>query len=100
MTLFFKKKKRRMFGLVNGSMNVVHQLQALVACKCLTICAKVVSVSTKGDGEARAVVLIDLYLPIAIWTGWQFPKFGALAARLFKHARYLSAVYFSLALLC
>ncbi|XP_074572735.1 F-box protein At3g54460 [Curcuma longa] len=88
VTPFLKKKKRRMFGLVNGSMNVVHQLQALIARKCLTVGARVVSVSAKGDGEVRAVVLIDLYLPIAIWTGWQFPKSGALAACLFKHASY------------
>ncbi|CAL9208234.1 unnamed protein product [Musa hybrid cultivar] len=81
-----KRRRRRVAGLVNGSMSVVHQLQALTAFKCVKIDARVVRISARGDGEVRAVVLIDLYLPIAVWSGWQFPRSGALAASLFKHA--------------
>ncbi|URD79798.1 CW-type Zinc Finger [Musa troglodytarum] len=86
-SLASKRRRRKVAGLVNGSMSVVHQLQALTAYKCVKIDARVVRISARGDGEVREVVLIDLYLPIAVWSGWQFPRSGALAASLFKHAR-------------
>lgn len=70
--------------LVNGSVSVVHQLHALVAHKCLKITARVLRVARR-DGDVRAVVLVDVYLPIAVWSGWQFPRSRALAASLFKH---------------
>ncbi|URD79793.1 CW-type Zinc Finger [Musa troglodytarum] len=85
-SLASKRRRRKVAGLVNGSMSVVHQLQALTAYKCVKIDARVVRISARGDGEVREVVLIDLYLPIAVWSGWQFPRSGALAASLFKHA--------------
>ncbi|XP_073104538.1 F-box protein At3g54460 isoform X2 [Elaeis guineensis] len=82
-----RRRRRRGVVLVNGSMSVVHQLHALTAHKCLEIEARVVRVSVRGDEEARAVVLIDIYLPIEVWSGWQFPRSRALAASLFKHVR-------------
>lgn len=72
---------------VNGSVSIVHQIHALVSAGCLKIKARVLGVSVRE--EARAVVLVDVYLPIEVWSGWQFPKRGALAASLFKHVRYL-----------
>lgn len=84
------KRRRRKRGvvLVNGSMSVVHQLHALTSHNCLEIQVRVVRVSARGDGEARAVVLIDVYLPIEVWSGWQFPRSRVLAASLFKHVWY------------
>ncbi|XP_010276587.1 PREDICTED: F-box protein At3g54460-like [Nelumbo nucifera] len=79
------KKKRRTMGLVNGSMSVVHQLHALTMHKCLEIVARVVRIAIRDNGEARAVVLVDVYLPIAVWSGWQFPRSGSTAAALFRH---------------
>ncbi|PKA52435.1 F-box protein [Apostasia shenzhenica] len=77
-----RKKGRRGSG---GSMSVVHQLFALRAQRCVEIEARVVGVSVREGGDARAAVLVDVYLPVDVWCGWQFPKSGALAASLFKH---------------
>ncbi|KFK34687.1 hypothetical protein AALP_AA5G178200 [Arabis alpina] len=79
------KKKVRSIGMVNGSLSVVQQLHALVANKCLRIISRVVKADKGENGEERAVVLVDVYLPIALWSGWQFPKCKATAAALFKH---------------
>ncbi|KAJ0978847.1 hypothetical protein J5N97_014321 [Dioscorea zingiberensis] len=79
------KKRRRGVVLVNGSMSVVHQLHALVSHKCLKIRARVVNVSMREHKGVRVVVLVDVYLPIEVWSGWQFPRSRALAASLFKH---------------
>ncbi|KAL4600672.1 hypothetical protein ACB092_11G215000 [Castanea dentata] len=79
-----KKKRVRKIGQVHGSISVVHQLQALVSQKCVKIDARVVCVFD-SESEARAVVLVDVYLPIAVWSGWQFPRSGAIAAALFRH---------------
>lgn len=81
-----KKKRVRKIGQVHGSISVVHQLQALVSQKCVKIDARVVCVFD-SESEARAVVLVDVYLPIAVWCGWQFPRSGAIAAALFRHLR-------------
>ncbi|WOK99090.1 F-box protein [Canna indica] len=81
-----KRRRRRVVGLVKGSMSAVHQLHVLTSRKCLKIDATVVRISARGDAEVRVVVLIDLYLPIAVWSGWQFGRSGPLAACLFKHA--------------
>lgn len=78
-------KKRRKIGLVHGSISVVHQLHSLLTGKCLKIISRVISVLSRGDGKTRAVVLIDVYLPIALWSGWQFPRSGSIAAALFRH---------------
>ncbi|KAH6824501.1 SNF2 domain-containing protein / helicase domain-containing protein / F-box family protein [Perilla frutescens var. hirtella] len=90
-TLSAKKRWSRI-GMVNGSISVVHQLHALAAHKCLRILARVVHVSSResevegGSGrEIRAVVLVDVYLPMALWSGWQFPRSSSTAAALFKH---------------
>lgn len=83
------------FGMVHGSISVVHQLHALVAHRCLTIVARIVNISQRecdGDGgssEFRAVVLVDVYLPTALWSGWQFPRSSSTAAALFRHLRCL-----------
>lgn len=81
-------RKLRRIGLVNGSMSVVHQLHLLVKQKCLKIDARVVRLVTAENKEARAIVLVDVYLPAAVWSGWQFPKSSAIAGALFKHLRY------------
>lgn len=81
-------KIRSRMGMVNGSLSVVYQLHKLVMQKCLKIVARVVEVVERGgDEEARVVVIVDLYLPIALWSGWQFPKSGSTAAALFRHVR-------------
>ncbi|KAF8369646.1 hypothetical protein HHK36_019629 [Tetracentron sinense] len=79
------RKRRRKIGLVHGSLSIVHQLYALTVHKCLEIVARVVWVAIRDAGDARAVVLIDVYLPLALWSGWQFPKSGSTAAALFRH---------------
>ncbi|KAL1212522.1 F-box protein [Cardamine amara subsp. amara] len=79
------KKRVRSIGMVNGSISVVQQLHALVAGKCLKIICQVVKVDKGENGEERAVVLVDVYLPVALWSGWQFPKSKATAAALLKH---------------
>ncbi|XP_059649264.1 F-box protein At3g54460 isoform X2 [Cornus florida] len=79
------RKKWRRIGMVNGSVSVIHQLHALVMNKCLDVIARVVRVVVGDCGEVRAVVLVDVYLPIALFSGWQFPKFRSTAAVLFRH---------------
>lgn len=80
-------KKRSRIGMVNGSLSVVYQLHKLVMKKCLRIFARVVEVVERDCGkDVRVVVMVDVYLPIALWSGWQFPKSGpAAAAALFRH---------------
>lgn len=73
--------------MVNGSISVVHQLHALVANKCLKTVCRVVKADKGDSGEERAVVLVDVFLPVALWAGWQFPRCQATAAALFKHLR-------------
>jgi len=78
-------------GLVHGSVSVIHQLLALVNNKCLKIISRVVRISRqKESGDVRVVVLVDVYLPIALWSGWQFPKSRSTAAALFRHLRFVS----------
>lgn len=82
--------------MVHGSISVVHQLHVLVAHNCLRILARIVHVSpreSEGEGgsrEIRAVVLVDVYLPVDLWSGWQFPKSSSIAAALSKHLRCFS----------
>lgn len=80
-------KRARSIGMVNGSISVVQQLHALVVNKCLKIICQVVKFDKGENGEERAVVLVDVYLPVALWSGWQFPKSKATAAALLKHLR-------------
>ncbi|XP_028088942.1 F-box protein At3g54460 [Camellia sinensis] len=79
------RKKWRRIGLVHGSVSVVHQIHALVMHKCLKVIGRVVRVVVGNCGEVRVVLLVDVYLPIALWSGWQFPKSGSIAAALFRH---------------
>ncbi|KAM1703202.1 hypothetical protein TB2_027981 [Malus domestica] len=79
------RRSRRSIGLVHGSISVVHQLHALVVNKCLRIDARLVRVEAGDSGEVRAVVLVDVYLPIAMLAGWQFPRSGSVAGALFRH---------------
>ncbi|XP_057499200.1 F-box protein At3g54460-like isoform X2 [Actinidia eriantha] len=81
------RKKWRRIGMVQGSVSVVHQIHALVMSKCLKVIARVIRVVENDFGEVRVVVLVDVYLPIGLWSGWQFPKFGTIAAALFRHLR-------------
>jgi len=72
----------------NGVVGVVHQVKTLVNSKCLKVVARVVGVvGGKDNGEVRVVVLVDVYLPIDLWSGWQFPKSSTTAASLFRHLR-------------
>ncbi|KAF5184197.1 F-box protein [Thalictrum thalictroides] len=81
-----KKKNMIRYGSCNGNMSVVHQINVLKVKKCLEIVARIVGVSVNnGNGDVRVVVLIDIYLPIDVWNGWQFPKSGQIAASLFRH---------------
>ncbi|KAI4323540.1 hypothetical protein L6164_023137 [Bauhinia variegata] len=80
-----RKRSLRKIGMVNGSISVVNQLHALVSRKCLKIDACVLWVELGGCGEARAVVLVDVYLPVALWSGWQFPRSASIAGVLFGH---------------
>ncbi|KAM5551719.1 F-box protein [Rosa sericea] len=81
------RTRKRSIGLVNGSISVVHQLHALVMNKCIKIDALLVRVEPAGVGgqQLRAVLLVDVYLPIELWCGWQFPKSGSIAGALFRH---------------
>ncbi|XP_052193368.1 F-box protein At3g54460 isoform X2 [Diospyros lotus] len=83
-----KKKWRGVGGVVHGSVSVVRQLHALVQHKCLKVVAKVLRVLENDEncGDARVVLLVDVHLPIALWSGWQFPKSASVAAAaLFRH---------------
>ncbi|OEL37723.1 F-box protein [Dichanthelium oligosanthes] len=75
-----------------GGGSVVRLLRTLVANRCVEVECTLLRVVTRrtgeGDGaavEARALVLIDVYLPVAAWSGWQFPRSRTAAAALFKH---------------
>lgn len=84
-----KGSRRRKIGMVNGSISVVHQIHALVSHKCVKIHARVLRVEGSGEEEgARAVVLVDVYLPVELWSGWQFPRSGSVACSLLRHLRY------------
>ncbi|KAI3968270.1 hypothetical protein MKX01_018573 [Papaver californicum] len=81
-----KKKKRQRLGLVDGSKSVVHQLYVLTMHKCLEIVSRVVKVSVREFGnDARVVLLIDVYLPLSLFSRGQFPQSGSIAASLFSH---------------
>ncbi|PIA48159.1 hypothetical protein AQUCO_01400621v1 [Aquilegia coerulea] len=81
-----RKKNLSRFGSYNGNMSVIHQINNLNVKKCLEIVARIVGVSVNNsNGDVRVVVLIDIYLPVDVWNGWQFPKLGPIAASLFRH---------------
>ncbi|KAG4974542.1 hypothetical protein JHK87_031363 [Glycine soja] len=76
-----KIKRRNKIGMVNGSVSVVHQLHAMVTRKCARIDARVVCV----EALPRVVVLVDVYVPVQVWSGWQFPRSGPVAGAVFRH---------------
>ncbi|KAJ8423788.1 hypothetical protein Cgig2_023110 [Carnegiea gigantea] len=82
-----KKKLSKKVGVHgNGVVSVVHQVKTLVNSKCLKIVARVVGVvAGEENAEVRIVLLVDVYLPIDLWSGWQFPKSSTTAASLFRH---------------
>lgn len=82
-----RKKRTNRMGMVHGSMSVVHKIHALVLHKCLKIDAQVTFVDIGGDEKARVVLLVDVYLPIESWSGWQFPRSKTVAGALFRHLR-------------
>lgn len=73
----------------------MRQLRALVSSRCVEVEGGAEGGGERGgrrrrDGEveARAVVLFDVYLPVSVWSGWQFPRSrAAAAAAVFKHVR-------------
>ncbi|XP_021859343.2 F-box protein At3g54460 [Spinacia oleracea] len=70
----------------NGIVSVIRQLKTLLKQKCLEIVTRVVGISIReGDSEIRVAVLVDVYLPIALELGWQFPKSATTAASVFRH---------------
>lgn len=75
-----KTKRTTKIGMVNGSFSVLRQLHATVTRKCTKIDARVISVDVP-----RVVVLVDVYLPVQVWTGWQFPKSGPVAGAVLRH---------------
>jgi hypothetical protein len=77
---------KKKVGMVKGSFSVVHQLHALVVRKCLDIDARVLYV-VEIEARVRVVVLVDVYLPVQVWSGWQFPKSGSVAGAVFRHLR-------------
>ncbi|KAK8961787.1 F-box protein [Platanthera guangdongensis] len=77
-------RKRRRMGL-RECVSVVHQLHSLTMKKCMKIQARVLMISSRECVDSRALVLVDVYLPIEVWCGWQFPNSGAMAASFFKH---------------
>ncbi|KAE8669883.1 F-box protein [Hibiscus syriacus] len=79
-----RRKGRKKIGMVHGSISVVNQIHVLVAHKCLKIQARLLRVED-GWEEVRAVVLVDVYLPVELWAGWQFPRSGSVAGSLFRH---------------
>lgn len=87
------RKKWSGIGLVNGSISVVHQLYALVSHKCISIYAKVVEVVEVEGKGVRVVVMVDVYLPIQLWSGWQFPRSATIAASLFRHLRFVILIF-------
>jgi hypothetical protein len=42
------------------------------------------------EARVRVVVLVDVYLPVQVWSGWQFPKSGSVAGAVFRHLRLVS----------
>lgn len=86
------RRRKRRIGTVYKCDSAVHQLHSLRGHRCLELVASVVRVLVR-DGEARAVVLVDVYLPLAVWSGWQFPKSPTMAASLFQHLRWETALF-------
>ncbi|KAG9138260.1 hypothetical protein Leryth_001471 [Lithospermum erythrorhizon] len=82
-------RKWRKIGMVEGSLSVVRQLHFLVNRNCIRIVARLVRIEKRNredDEEARGVVLVDVYVPLAVWSnGWQFPRAASTAAALFRH---------------
>uniref|UniRef100_A0A453GNH4 F-box protein n=2 Tax=Aegilops tauschii subsp. strangulata TaxID=200361 RepID=A0A453GNH4_AEGTS len=70
-----------------GGTSVVRQLRALVAARCVEVEGRVLRVVAREEAEeARVVVLVDVYLPVAAWSGWKFPRSrSSAAAAVFKH---------------
>ncbi|KAG2372532.1 F-box protein [Vigna angularis] len=66
--------------LLASCINVELKLHAMVTRKCAKVDARVVCVESP-----RVVLLVDVYLPIQVWSGWQFPRSGAVAAAIFRH---------------
>lgn len=78
-----------------GSSNVLRHLHTLIMHQCLNIVARVINVSVRQrerEEEVRVVVLVDVYLPNSLWSGWQFPKFGTATATILKHLRLVLSV--------
>ncbi|KAK9682224.1 hypothetical protein RND81_10G059400 [Saponaria officinalis] len=74
-------------AVVSGVPGVMQQIRTLINQKCLRIVATVVGVLDGGE-DVRVVVLVDVYLPEAVWlNNWQFPRSCTTAAALFRHLR-------------
>ncbi|KAL9257031.1 F-box protein-like protein [Drosera capensis] len=77
-------EKRRVKRKESSVVEVVH---GLVMSKCIKVDCRVIEVVFVGEARV-VVVLVDVYLPIGVWSsGWRFPKSAAKAAQLFRHLR-------------
>ncbi|KAI6670297.1 hypothetical protein NL676_005182 [Syzygium grande] len=83
----FRRRRASRIGLVHGSMSIVRQIHALSNGKCLNVMARLVRAVVDDHGETRVVVLVDVYLPFAVLSGWQFPRWRSIAGALFRHLR-------------
>ncbi|XP_030552178.2 F-box protein At3g54460 isoform X2 [Rhodamnia argentea] len=82
-----RSRRASRLGLVHGSMSIVRQTHALSNGKCLNVTVQVVRAAVDEHGETRVVVLVDVYLPLAVLSGWQFPRSRSMACALFRHLR-------------
>lgn len=89
----FRSTRASRIGLVHGSMSIVRQIHALSNAKCLKVMARVVRAVVDDRGEMRVVVLVDVYLPLAVLSGWQFPRSRSIAGALFRHLRFLPGYF-------
>ncbi|KAL9677507.1 hypothetical protein QQ045_005739 [Rhodiola kirilowii] len=77
---------RRKPRLDHPNASVVHQVCVLVNNKCLRIAGTVLRVHyCDRRRQARALLLVDVYLPNEICSGWQFLKSASTAAAFFRH---------------
>lgn len=90
----FRSRRASRLGLVHGSMSIVRQTHALSNGKCLNVMAQVVRAAVDDHGETRVVVLVDVYLPVAVLSGWQFPRSKSIACALFRHLRFLPGYFY------
>ncbi|KAJ4847219.1 hypothetical protein Tsubulata_008468 [Turnera subulata] len=82
------RKRRSIPGKVNGSAGLLSQIHALLShSNGLKVAPRLLHLlpAPAPSHPPRAVVLVDVYLPLSLWSGWQFPRSRPIAASLFRH---------------